>query len=255
MRHPQEGAARLATEFSGNVPVLNAGDGSNQHPTQTLLDLFTIQETQGRLDNLHVAMVGDLKYGRTVHSLTQALAKFDGNRFYFIAPDALAMPQYILDMLDEKGIAWSLHSSIEEVMAEVDILYMTRVQKERLDPSEYANVKAQFVLRASDLHNAKANMKVLHPLPRVDEIAQDVDDDPRAVYFRQARFGMFGRMALLLTLSKLPFERAGHHEIGADPGIRCSNHKCITRSELYVPLHGKVGDRCPYCDAALEMQL
>ena len=175
MRHPQEGAARLATEFSGNVPVLNAGDGSNQHPTQTLLDLFTIKETQGRLDNLHVAMVGDLKYGRTVHSLTQALAKFDGNRFYFIAPDALAMPQYILDMLDEKGIAWSLHSAIEEVMAEVDILYMTRVQKERLDPSEYANVKAQFVLRASDLHNAKANMKVLHPLPRVDEIATDVD--------------------------------------------------------------------------------
>lgn len=197
MRHPQEGAARLATEFSGNVPVLNAGDGSNQHPTQTLLDLFTIQETQGRLDNLHVAMVGDLKYGRTVHSLTQALAKFDGNRFYFIAPDALAMPQYILDMLDEKGIAWSLHSSIEEVMAEVDILYMTRVQKERLDPSEYANVKAQFVLRASDLHNAKANMKVLHPLPRVDEIATDVDKTPHAWYFQQAGNGIFARQALL----------------------------------------------------------
>lgn len=151
MRHPQEGAARLATEFSGGVPVLNAGDGANQHPTQTLLDLFTIQETQGRLENLNVAMVGDLKYGRTVHSLTQALAKFNGNRFYFIAPDALAMPQYILDMLDEKGIAWSLHSAIDDVMAEVDILYMTRVQKERLDPSEYANVKAQFVLRAADL--------------------------------------------------------------------------------------------------------
>lgn len=150
MRHPQEGAARLATEFSGGIPVLNAGDGANQHPTQTLLDLFTIQETQGRLENLNVAMVGDLKYGRTVHSLTQALAKFNGNRFYFIAPDALAMPQYILDMLDEKGIAWSLHSAIEEVMEEVDILYMTRVQKERLDPSEYANVKAQFVLRAAD---------------------------------------------------------------------------------------------------------
>ena len=177
MRHPQEGAARLATEFSGNVPVLNAGDGSNQHPTQTLLDLFTIQETQGRLDNLHVAMVGDLKYGRTVHSLTQALAKFDGNRFYFIA--------------------WSLHSSIEEVMAEVDILYMTRVQKERLDPSEYANVKAQFVLRASDLHNAKANMKVLHPLPRVDEIATDVDKTPHAWYFQQAGNGIFARQALL----------------------------------------------------------
>ena len=197
MRHPQEGAARLATEFSGNVPVLNAGDGSNQHPTQTLLDLFTIQETQGRLDNLHVAMVGDLKYGRTVHSLTQALAKFDGNRFYFIAPDALAMPQYILDMLDEKGIAWSLHSSIEEVMAEVDILYMTRVQKERLDPSEYANVKAQFVLRASDLNGARANMKVLHPLPRIDEITTDVDKTPHAWYFQQAGNGIFARQALL----------------------------------------------------------
>ena len=127
MRHPQEGAARLATEFSGGVPVLNAGDGANQHPTQTLLDLFTIQETQGRLENLNVAMVGDLKYGRTVHSLTQALAKFSGNRFYFIAPDALAMPQYILDMLDEKGIAWSLHSAIDDVMAEVDILYLSLI--------------------------------------------------------------------------------------------------------------------------------
>ncbi len=145
--------------------MLNAGDGANQHPTQTLLDLFTIQETQGRLNKLHIAMVGDLKYGRTVHSLTQALAKFDANRFWFIAPDALAMPAYITTMLDEKGIAWSCHSSIEEVMAQVDILYMTRVQKERLDPSEYASVKAQFILRASDLAGARSTMKVLHPLP------------------------------------------------------------------------------------------
>lgn len=127
MRHPQEGAARLATEFSGGIPILNAGDGANQHPTQTLLDLFTIRETQNRLDNLNVAMVGDLKYGRTVHSLTQALAKFDGNRFFFIAPDALAMPSYITDMLDEQNIAWSRHDTIEEVMPELDILYMTRV--------------------------------------------------------------------------------------------------------------------------------
>lgn len=196
MRHPQEGAARLATEFSGQVPVLNAGDGSNQHPTQTLLDLFTIQETQGRLDNLHIAMVGDLKYGRTVHSLTQALAKLAAT-VLFIAPDALAMPQYILDMLDEKGMAWSLHGSIEEVMADVDILYMTRVQKERLDPSEYANVKAQFVLRASDLNGARENMKVLHPLPRIDEITTDVDKTPHAWYFQQAGNGIFARQALL----------------------------------------------------------
>ncbi|MGT3178746.1 aspartate carbamoyltransferase [Yersinia enterocolitica] len=197
MRHPQEGAARLATQFSGNVPVVNAGDGANQHPTQTLLDLFTIQETQGRLDNINIAMVGDLKYGRTVHSLTQALAKFNGNRFFFIAPDALAMPAYILEMLEEKGIEYSLHESIEEVVPELDILYMTRVQKERLDPSEYANVKAQFVLRAADLNGAQNNLKVLHPLPRIDEITTDVDKTPYAYYFQQAGNGIFARQALL----------------------------------------------------------
>ena len=197
MRHPQEGAARLATECSGGVPVLNAGDGANQHPTQTLLDLFTIQETQSRLNQLNVAMVGDLKYGRTVHSLTQALAKFDGNRFFFIAPDALAMPAYITDMLDEKNIVWSRHDSFEEVMPQLDILYMTRVQKERLDPSEYANVKAQFILRASDLATARDNMKVLHPLPRIDEITTDVDKTPYAWYFQQAVNGIYARQALL----------------------------------------------------------
>ncbi|QKJ85521.1 aspartate carbamoyltransferase catalytic subunit [Paramixta manurensis] len=197
MRHPQEGAARLATEFSGGIPILNAGDGANQHPTQTLLDLFTIQETQSRLSNLNIAMVGDLKYGRTVHSLAQALAKFEGNRFFFIAPDALAMPSYITDMLDEKGIAWSRHDTIEEVIPQADILYMTRVQKERLDPSEYANVKAQFILRAADLAGARDHMKVLHPLPRIDEITTDVDATPYAWYFQQAGNGIYARQALL----------------------------------------------------------
>ncbi|QWA10870.1 aspartate carbamoyltransferase [Sodalis ligni] len=197
MRHPQEGAARLATEFSGGVPILNAGDGANQHPTQTLLDLFTIQETQGRLNNINIAMVGDLKYGRTVHSLTQALAKFEGNHFFFIAPEALAMPAYILHMLAEKNIRFSVHATIEDVVPQLDILYMTRVQKERLDPSEYANVKAQFVLRADDLVKARANLKVLHPLPRVDEIAHEVDATPYAYYFQQAGNGIFARQALL----------------------------------------------------------
>ena len=196
MRHHLEGAARYASEVT-TVPIVNAGDGANQHPSQTMLDLYSIYKTQGTLENLNIFLVGDLKYGRTVHSLTQALAKFEGNRFYFIAPDALAMPQYILDMLNEKGIAWSLHGTIEEVMAEVDILYMTRVQKERLDPSEYANVKAQFVLRASDLNGARANMKVLHPLPRIDEITTDVDKTPHAWYFQQAGNGIFARQALL----------------------------------------------------------
>ncbi|MBS9436219.1 aspartate carbamoyltransferase [Photorhabdus noenieputensis] len=197
IRHPQEGAPRLASEFSGHTPIINAGDGANQHPTQTLLDLFTIQETQQRLDSLNIAMVGDLKYGRTVHSLSQALAKFNGNHFYFIAPEALAMPNHILHMLNEKGATYSQHANIEEVLPELDILYMTRVQKERLDPSEYANVKAQFVLRASDLIGAKENLKVLHPLPRIDEITVDVDKTPYAYYFQQAENGIYARQALL----------------------------------------------------------
>lgn len=142
-------------------------------------------------------MVGDLKYGRTVHSLTQALAKFNGNHFFFIAPDALAMPAYILQMLEEKEIEYSLHESLEEVVPELDILYMTRVQKERLDPSEYANVKAQFILRSSDLTGARDNLKVLHPLPRIDEITTDVDKTPYAYYFQQAGNGIFARQALL----------------------------------------------------------
>ncbi|NDK98450.1 aspartate carbamoyltransferase [Photorhabdus bodei] len=197
IRHPQEGAPRLASEFSGDTPIINAGDGANQHPTQTLLDLFTIQETQQRLDSLNIAMVGDLKYGRTVHSLSQALAKFNGNHFYFIAPEALAMPNHILHMLNERGATYSQHANIEEVLPELDILYMTRVQKERLDPSEYANVKAQFVLRASDLIGAKDNLKVLHPLPRIDEITVDVDKTPYAYYFQQAENGIYARQALL----------------------------------------------------------
>lgn len=200
MRHPQDGAARLAAEYSFGVPIFNAGDGANQHPSQTILDLFTIQETQGRLNNINIAMVGDLKYGRTVHSLAQALAKFEGNRFYFIAPDALAMPDYILKMLSEKGIQYSLHNSIEDIVGDVDILYMTRVQKERLDPSEYASMKSQFILRAADLTHAKANLKVLHPLPRIDEITLDVDQTPYAYYFQQAGNGIYARQALLASV-------------------------------------------------------
>ncbi|MDA0150369.1 aspartate carbamoyltransferase [Vibrio sp. LaRot3] len=197
MRHPQEGAARLAAEFSNGVPVINGGDGANQHPTQTLLDLFSIYETQGTLDNLNVAFVGDLKYGRTVHSLTQALAKFDNVRFFFIAPDALAMPDYICEELDEAGIKFSMHSNIEEVVPELDVLYMTRVQKERFDESEYAHMKSAFILTAATLTEARDNLKVLHPLPRVDEITTDVDKTKHAYYFEQAENGVYAREALL----------------------------------------------------------
>ncbi|MBY7812280.1 aspartate carbamoyltransferase [Vibrio fluvialis] len=197
MRHPQEGAARLASEFSNGVPVVNGGDGANQHPTQTMLDLFSIYETQGTLDNLNVAFVGDLKYGRTVHSLTQALAKFTNIRFFFIAPEVLAMPDYLCQELEEAGIAFSTHASIEEVVPELDILYMTRVQKERFDESEYAHMKSAYILSADTLKTARPNLKVLHPLPRVDEITTDVDKTPHAYYFQQAENGVYAREALL----------------------------------------------------------
>ncbi|WP_298941406.1 aspartate carbamoyltransferase [uncultured Psychromonas sp.] len=198
MRHPQEGAARLASEFT-SIPVINGGDGSNQHPTQTLLDLFTIYETQATLDNLNIAFVGDLKYGRTVHSLAQALSLFNCN-FYFISPEALAMPDYILEELKERNINFSLHSSIEDVVDDLDILYMTRVQKERFDETEYQHMKSAFLLNADMLNNVRDNLKVLHPLPRIDEINIDVDETPYAYYFQQAQNGVFARQALLALL-------------------------------------------------------
>jgi len=198
MRHPQEGAARLAAEFT-TIPVINGGDGSNQHPTQTLLDLFTIYETQNRLDNLNIAFVGDLKYGRTVHSLAQALSLFNCN-FYFIAPEALAMPDYILEELNDKGINYSVHASIEEVIDSLDVLYMTRVQKERFDETEYQHIKSAFLLNTEMLENVRENLKILHPLPRVDEINTNVDRTPYAYYFQQAQNGIYARQALLALL-------------------------------------------------------
>ncbi len=198
MRHPREGAARLASEFS-SVPVINGGDGANQHPTQTLLDLFSIRECQGKLDNLRVTFVGDLKYGRTVHSLAQALTHFNAE-FYFIAPDALAMPDYILQELDEKGIKYHFANSIEQVVANTDIVYMTRVQKERFDETEYKHIASKYVLTTDSLKQAPAHLKVLHPLPRVDEIAVEVDSTPHAYYFEQARNGVFARQALLALI-------------------------------------------------------
>lgn len=204
MRHPQEGAARLAAEFS-TVPVINGGDGANQHPTQTLLDLFTIYETQDTLDNLNIAFIGDLKYGRTVHSLAQALSLFNCN-FYFIAPDALAMPDYILEELDSKGISYSSHKSIEEVVDSLDVLYMTRVQKERFDEEEYRHINSAFLLNADMLNNVRSNLKVLHPLPRVDEVHKNVDDTPYAYYFQQAENGVYARQALLALLLTNEFQ-------------------------------------------------
>jgi len=203
MRHPLEGAARRAAEAT-DKPIINGGDGANQHPTQTLLDLFTIQECQGKIEGLKIALVGDLKYGRTTHSLAQALINFNA-RLYFVAPDSLQMPEHICTELKNKKINFTKHEKIEDVIDEVDILYMTRIQGERFpDPMEYERIKNVFILKESMLANAKNNLRVLHPLPRVNEITTDVDTTKHAYYFEQAENGLYVRQALLaLTLGKL----------------------------------------------------
>ncbi|MGF6148679.1 Aspartate carbamoyltransferase catalytic chain [Kingella potus] len=194
-RHPKDGAARVLAEFS-KVPVINAGDGTNQHPSQTLLDLVTIYETQGRLDKLKIAMAGDLKYGRTVHSLCQALKRW-GCEFAFVSPPSLAMPDYITEELDEAGCRHRVLPNLETAAEWADILYMTRVQRERFDEQEFARIQGRFNLDPSVLAGAKANLRVLHPLPRVDEIHPDTDATPYACYFEQAANGVYARMAIL----------------------------------------------------------
>jgi aspartate carbamoyltransferase catalytic subunit len=197
MRHPLEGAARYAAEVA-SVPVINAGDGANQHPTQTLLDMYSILKTQGTLDNLNIFLVGDLKYGRTVHSLLMAMSEFENPVFNFISPDELLMPDEYKIFLREKGIRYFEHREFTDIVSVADIIYMTRVQKERFsDPIEYEKVKNVYILREKMLHNTKPNMRVLHPLPRVNEIHPDVDRNPKAYYFEQARNGVFTREAII----------------------------------------------------------
>ena len=194
-RHPKDGAARVSAEFS-KVPVINAGDGTNQHPSQTLLDLVTIYETQGRLNKLKIAMAGDLKYGRTVHSLCQALKRWDCE-FAFVSPPSLAMPEYITEELEAAGCRYQILPDLEAAVEWTDILYMTRVQRERFDEQEFAKIQGKFNLNAAMLANARPNLRVLHPLPRVDEIHPDVDATPHAYYFEQATNGVYARMAIL----------------------------------------------------------
>ncbi|WP_444821341.1 aspartate carbamoyltransferase [Thermophagus sp. OGC60D27] len=199
MRHPLEGSARYASEQS-LVPVINAGDGANQHPTQTMLDLYSIRKTQGSLDNLNIFMVGDLKYGRTVHSLLMAMSHFNPT-FHFVSPEELRMPREYKLFLEENGIPYYEHGELLDIIDDADIIYMTRVQKERFsDPMEYERVKNAYVLRKNMLNNTKENMRVLHPLPRVNEIHPDVDSSPKAYYFDQARNGVFARMALIAVV-------------------------------------------------------
>ena len=199
MRHPREGSARFASEVA-SVPIINAGDGANQHPTQTLLDMYSIRKTQGRLDNLNIAFVGDLKYGRTVHSLVMAFCHYN-TTFHLVSPLQLKLPSAVKMHIKEKDLAYHQYTELQEVIPQVDIIYMTRIQKERFsDPLDYEKVKNSYVLKNSMLAEAKPNLKILHPLPRVNEIAIDVDDNPNAYYFRQALNGVFVRQALLASI-------------------------------------------------------
>lgn len=199
MRHPLEGSARYASEVA-TVPVINAGDGANQHPTQCMLDLYSIQKTQGTLENLTISMVGDLKYGRTVHSLIMAMSHFNPS-FKFISPEELKMPDEYKLFLDSKGIKYEEHIDLGENIKDSDIVYMTRVQRERFaDPLEYEKVKNVYILNKEMLNGTKENMKILHPLPRVNEINEDVDDDVKAYYFPQALNGVFTRQAIMAKI-------------------------------------------------------
>ena len=254
MRAPWEGAAKAASLYS-NVPVINAGDGGHMHPTQTMADLTTMTRLLGGVDGLSLGLCGDLKYGRTVHSLIKAMAKFRDVRFFLISPRELAIPEYMRTFMRENGIRFTEVTGLEAVIPQLDVLYMTRIQKERfVDPLEYERNKGIYILTRRKLERAKKNMLVMHPLPRVDEITVDVDDDPRAVYFQQARYGMFARMALLERLALQPRqETVPAVEIGTRPV--CSNPRCITQTQPYLPpLVKKIGgaDCCGFCDAALR---
>ena len=200
MRHPKEGAP-MAASFRSPVPIINAGDGGHNHPTQTLTDLMTIRREKGRLDSMVIGLCGDLKFGRTVHSLIGAMSRYEGIRFVLISPPELKVPAYITRTLSDQGIPFTEVESMEEVMPELDVLYMTRVQKERFfNEADYIRLKDTYILDPEKLRAARADLSIMHPLPRVNEISVKVDDDPRAVYFKQVRNGRFVRMALIRTL-------------------------------------------------------
>ena len=252
MRHKVEGAPLAATDVT-STPIINAGDGSHSHPTQTMTDLLTIHRELGTLNNLTIGLVGDLKYGRTVHSLIKAMTRYENTKFVLISPPELALPDYIKsEVLDRYGVEYRESADIESVIGDVDILYMTRVQQERFtDQEEYERVKDCFVLDAAKMRGAKERMAVLHPLPRVNEIAIDVDNDPRAAYFRQVENGKFVRMALILKLLEWKDDESRKFDHGGEAmGCKCSNPLCISNLEPVRPRFERCDDivRCVYCE-------
>ena len=255
IRHPMEGAAYAASLYS-KAPIINAGDGGHLHPTQTLTDLVTLYNEKGRLHHLRIGLCGDLKYGRTVHSLIKTMTRFPGNSFSLISTPELALPGYVRDVMDAAGCPYSEAAGLAEALPDLDVLYMTRIQRERfVSQKQYDEQKGVFVLDTEKLKLAKPDLKILHPLPRVDEIAVDVDKDPRATYFDQTVYGMYARMALILTI----LQTAEAPEATLSPGqIRsavCPNPKCITKTEPYLPgIFRGEGEEllCGYCDAEAE---
>ena len=258
MRHPKEGAPYVASQ-AATIPVINAGDGGHNHPTQTLADLLTISREMGRLDNLTIGLCGDLKYGRTVHSLIEAMSRYKGIQFVLISPEELKIPGFIrYNVFENQGIPYTEVSSLEEAMPDLDVLYMTRIQRERFDdPWEYERLKDSYVLDTEKMRLAKEKMCVLHPLPRVNEISVKVDDDPRAAYFRQALNGKYMRMALILKLLDEAARNPAKEAIdttGLEYDRVCRNPKCITQTEQELPQLFRCTDkaagihRCVYCE-------
>ncbi len=258
MRHPREGAPYVASR-AATIPVINAGDGGHFHPTQTLADLLTIHREMGRLDQLTIGLCGDLKYGRTVHSLIAAMSRYEGIRFVLISPKELRLPGYVrYNDIEAKGIPYEEVTSLEDAIPGLDVLYMTRIQRERFDdPAEYDRLKDSYVLNAEKMQLAKADMCVLHPLPRVNEISVHVDDDPRAAYFRQALNGKYMRMALILKLLEEAKQNPLREAVDTSDYVYdcvCRNPKCISQVEQELPHIFKLTDRaanirrCIYCD-------
>ena len=258
IRHPKEGAPFVASN-NATIPVINAGDGGHNHPTQTLADLLTISREMGRLDNLTIGLCGDLKYGRTVHSLIEAMSRYTGIKFVLISPKELKIPGFIrYNVLEKHGIPYTETDSLEEAMPQLDVLYMTRIQRERFDdPYEYERLKDSYILTAEKMGLAKEQMCVLHPLPRVNEISVKVDDDPRAAYFRQALNGKYMRMALILKLleeAKVNPIREAIDTSDLEYDRICQNPKCITQTEQELPQLFRCTDkaadihRCIYCE-------
>ena len=254
IRHPREGAPYVASQ-AATIPVINAGDGGHQHPTQTLADLLTISREKGRLNNLTIGLCGDLKYGRTVHSLIEAMARYSGIRYVLISPAELQLPDYVREnVLEAKGLPYTVCTDLEQALPQLDVLYMTRIQQERFDdPAEYDRLKDSYVLDATKMALAKEDMCVLHPLPRVNEISVKVDDDPRAAYFRQALNGKYMRMALILKLldeAKDPAKEIKDSD-GLVYGKVCRNPKCISAVEQelrHIAKPTEDGLRCIYCE-------